>query len=77
MTTERATSRRRFQKTSEFVERALKDFELFDAFLSRSIEERTSCLKWIDAAVGETAQEDRVSDMLDCLAFGRELPRLR
>lgn len=76
MTTERATATRRFRETTEFVERALRDFGLWEDFQSRSGEERTGCLRWIDAAVGERSQEERVSQMLDCLAFGQMLPRL-
>ena len=76
MTTERATAKRRLQQTSEFVERALRDFGLWEDFESRSGKEREACLQWIDAAVGERAQEDRVSEMLDCLAFGQALPSL-
>ncbi len=74
MTTERATTNLRFRQTSEFAERAVRDFDLWDEFKSRSPEERAGCLRWIDAAVGERTQEERVSEMLDCLAFGRVLP---
>jgi hypothetical protein len=76
MTTERATTRERLEETKAFVERALVDFELSDAFRARSRKERESCIRWVDAALGERAQEERVSEVLDCLVFGRPLPGL-
>ena len=76
MTTDRATTRERLEATKAFVERALIDFELGDAFRARPRKERESCLRWIDAALGERAQEERVSEVLDCLAFGGPLPEL-
>ena len=76
MTTERATARQRLQITTEFVERALLDFELWEAFQARAQEERDACLAWVDAALGERAQEERVSEVLDCLALQRPLPGL-
>jgi hypothetical protein len=74
--TERAIARRRFQETTEFVDHALLDFGLKDQFESRSAEERAKCLRWVDAAVGERAQEARVSQLLDGLASGEPLRHL-
>ena len=76
MTSERATTKERMDDTKAFVERALIDFELNEAFWARPSRERDACLRWVDAALGERAQEERVSEVLDCLAFGRALPGL-
>ena len=58
-------------ETTQFVFRALWDFGLMDAFESLSAQEKGRLLRWIDAAPDEQAQEDRVSEALDCLAFNQ------
>ena len=56
------------QEVTQFVERALLDFGLMEAFESRPSDERAEYLRWIGAASGERAQEVRVSRLLDDLA---------
>ena len=46
-----------------------------DAFESRLPVERRECLRWVAAARGYRDEEDRVSRLLDDLAFGNPLPR--
>jgi DNA-binding MarR family transcriptional regulator len=63
----RATSR-------QFVERALLDFGLMNAFESRPAPERERCLRWIANAEEEREEERRVSRVLDDLVHSRPLP---
>ena len=60
-------------ETRHFVERALIDFGLLEAFEHRSLQQRANCLQWIAAASEPTEQEDRVSRLLDALADGGPL----
>ena len=66
----------RFQETSGFVQRALRDFGLLDAFESQPDEDQAACMRWADAAVDDRDQEARVSQLLDFLARGLPLPFL-
>jgi hypothetical protein len=66
---------RRFHESRQFAERALRDFGLMDAFESRPPKERERCLRWIAGAAGEREEEDRVSRVLDSLAFEKALPQ--
>jgi hypothetical protein len=63
----------RFQETTGFVERALIDFGLMEAFESRSPFEQAECLQWIAAAIRPKEQDHRVSVLLDDLARGAPL----
>jgi hypothetical protein len=63
----------RVQETIRFVERALIDFGLMDAFESRSPYEQAECLQRIAAAVRPKEQDHRVSVLLDDLARGAPL----
>jgi hypothetical protein len=57
-----------------FVQRALLDFGLSEAYELRSARERVGCLLWI-ALAGETDEVDlRVSALLDALDSGSPLP---
>lgn len=58
----------------EFVERALIDFDLLDAFLARDEEEREAFERWFEGAESSRAEEERVSQLLDCLDAGLQLP---
>jgi hypothetical protein len=60
--------------TRHFVERALIDFELDEAFRKRPPSEQTQWLTWISSAPGEKAEEYRVSLLLDALAHEQHLP---
>jgi hypothetical protein len=60
-----------------FVERALLDFGLMDEFEARTRGERDECMRWIEAATSERAQEARVTRLLDDLALRRPLARPR
>ena len=72
-----ATSiRKRHHAGFEFVERALIDFGLLDAFLARPDAERAGCVRWLDEATDSLDEEERVSRLLDCLDAGEDLPRL-
>jgi len=62
-----------FEETRRFVERALLDFELMDAFRFRPREERVQCLHWIADAADSRVEEDRVSYLLDASAHGEPL----
>jgi len=62
-----------FDATRGFVERALRDFGLMEAFEERPPEERAACLLWIAASTDSHEEEDRVSRMLDALAGGGPL----
>jgi DNA-binding MarR family transcriptional regulator len=64
-------------QSRQFVERALQDFGLIEAFESRPSLERERCLRWIAAAEGEREEERRVSRVLDDLSSGRALPQGR
>lgn len=75
MIPQQATRNRSLDPTSSFLERALIDFELLESFYSRPWAERDACVRWIDAALDERAQEEQVSQVLDSLAFGWPLPR--
>jgi DNA-binding MarR family transcriptional regulator len=61
-------------QSSQFVERALRDFGLLDTFESRTPEEREGCLQWIADAAGEREEERRVSRLVDDLLNSRALP---
>ena len=71
MTSELKDASGTLHETTQFVLRALWDFGLIDVFESLSSEEKGRLLRWIDAAPNEQAQEDRVSEALDCLAFNQ------
>jgi len=60
-------------ETRRFVERALLDFELSEAFARRSCRERAAFLEWIAAASDASEMEDRVSCLLDALDCGGPL----
>ena len=62
-----------FEESQRFVERALLDFGLMDAFRFRPGEERVKCLHWIADAADSRVEEDRVSYLLDALAHGEAL----
>ena len=63
----------KIDETRQFVQRALLDFGLLDAFEHRSVGKREGCLRWIAAAPDRSEEEDRVSHLLDALASGRPL----
>jgi hypothetical protein len=71
MSNQLQTANHKLHETTQFVFRALRDFGLMDAFESLSAQEKGRLLRWIDAARSEQAQEERVSDALDCLAFNQ------
>jgi hypothetical protein len=60
-------------KSRSFVERALLDFDLQEAFQYRPARERAQCLIWIAASSDASEVEDRVSWLLDALASGEPL----
>ncbi len=61
------TTTHEISATKHFVERALIDFELQDAFRDRPPKEQEQWLRWIAAAPNERAEEYRVSFLLDAL----------
>ena len=56
-----------------FAMRALRDFELLEAFMARPVRERETCLDWLVRSPSEQEQERRVSRMLDDLYRDRPL----
>jgi hypothetical protein len=68
------TTTHEISATRHFVERALIDFELDDAFKNRPEPEQTQWLNWIASAPTEKAEEYRVSLLLDALAHEEHLP---
>ena len=67
----------RLDQSRQFVERALRDFGLTDAFESRPQMERERCLRWVATADGEREEERRVSRVLNDLSLDRALPKGR
>ena len=63
----------RLQETSGFVQRALRDFGLLEAFEAHTDEDQAACVRWVDAAIDDRDQEARVSQLLDFLAHGLPL----
>jgi hypothetical protein len=59
--------------TLQFIDRALTDFGLLEAFEHRPPGERAECLRWISASVDSRERDDRVSWLLDALAAGTAL----
>jgi DNA-binding MarR family transcriptional regulator len=66
----------RLHESRQFVDRALQDFGLMEAFESCSPQERDGCLRWIASAAGEREEEKRVSRLLDDLSQNRTLATL-
>lgn len=64
----------RFNESHLFLERALMDFGLMDAFDSRPRVERQRCMEWIAAAGEDREEEKRVSRVLGALSRGKALP---
>lgn len=62
------------RSVQRFLERALADFALTEAYALRSHLERSRCAEWVEASAGATEEEDRVSRLLDALWFDRPLP---
>jgi hypothetical protein len=60
-------------ESRSFVERALLDFGLLEAFEYRPARERAQCLIWIAASSDSSELEDRVSWLLDALSSGEPL----
>ena len=75
MTTNLATITQAREEVRGFVRRALADFMLLDAFERRDPCEQAACLAWIAGAADGAEEEARVSELLDCLEYGRPLPR--
>ena len=70
--TEFTTSHR--PRLDGFVERALIDFALEEAFEARPAAERAACLHWISGAFCRDEEDSRVSELLDALDAGKPLP---
>ena len=64
---------RQIDETRNFVDRALRDFGLLEAFECRPPRERAECLRWIAASSDSCEEEDRVSCLLDALSAGDPL----
>jgi hypothetical protein len=64
---------RQIGETPRFLERALVDFGLWEAFEGRPPRERSEYLRWLAASLDSDEQEDRVSHLLDALAAGDSL----
>jgi pyridoxamine 5'-phosphate oxidase family protein len=62
---------RQIDETRNFVDRALRDFGLLEAFECRPPRERAECLRWIAASSDSCEEEDRVSCLLRCARGGR------
>ena len=62
------------RSAERFMERALTDFALTEAYALRSARERDSCVAWVEASESTSEEEDRVSQLLDALWFDRPLP---
>ncbi len=67
------TTTHEISATKHFVERALLDFELDEAFKNRPAPEQAQWLSWIASAPSEKAEEYRVSLLLDALAHEEHL----
>jgi DNA-binding MarR family transcriptional regulator len=71
---ERGTAAGRLKQSGQFVDRALRDFGVLDAFESRTPREREGCLQWVAEAAEEREEERRVSRLVDDLSNNRALP---
>jgi len=60
-------------ETCGFVERALLDFGLQEAFKARPQREQDESLSWIAGSPDTGEEENRVSYLLDALAHGNSL----
>ena len=75
MTSNLATVTQARVEVRGFIRRALEDFMLLEAFERREPCEQAACLAWIADAADGSEEEARVSELLDCLEYGRPLPR--